>query len=368
MFMKNLLVGTLKFGVVLFVLFLAAVALLPRFSVFGNFQSLVVLSGSMEPAIKAGSVVLVRSLADYQVGDIITFNESRTLVTHRIVTVSEGEKIITRGDANRSSDMREISLGDIQGKVIFSVPYLGYAVNFSRTKLGFALFIILPALLIIFDEIRSLFRLSPSAKVSSLFALILFFGSFFGSGISLAYFSDTEIASGNVIKVGVWEERVGLNEIMANAEDEDTGEFVELYNPNFKAIDIGGWLLKDVNDVNDYITDFTGALDWGLAGTVIPSEGYALIVDPEYAGQYNSYMSGKADSAKVIMVTIAGDSNLGNGLGNNSDTVILDDKSGYIDSFTWSNDSGNKRSWERMDGTWEKSASGGTPGVKNGTP
>ena len=49
------------------------------FPVKGNFKSLVVLSSSMEPKVKMGSVVAVRPAAEYKVGDIITFGEmSRT--------------------------------------------------------------------------------------------------------------------------------------------------------------------------------------------------------------------------------------------------------------------------------------------------
>ncbi|RLC63842.1 MAG: signal peptidase I, partial [Chloroflexi bacterium] len=78
---------------------------------------------------------------------------------HRIydIEVVEGKPVyITKGDANNAPDNRKITKKDIVGKVLFDVPYLGYAVETARKPIGFVLLIIVPAGIIVYDEIRKI--------------------------------------------------------------------------------------------------------------------------------------------------------------------------------------------------------------------
>ncbi|MFA4998515.1 MAG: signal peptidase I [Candidatus Paceibacterota bacterium] len=147
--------------------FLVLIALLLIISVFpvtGNIKFMTVLSGSMEPAIKTGAIVVAKPANGYKIGDIITFGpntKTQPPVTHRIndIKVVGGVPVyITKGDANESPDMREIQKSDILGKVLFSIPFVGYAVDFAKKPVGFILIIAVPALVIIFDEIRKIWR------------------------------------------------------------------------------------------------------------------------------------------------------------------------------------------------------------------
>ena len=119
----------------------------------------IVQSGSMEPAIKTGSIVVIHQTREYEVGNIITFFFSpRDTIptTHRItkVTSADGEvRYQTKGDANQSQDPQLIEKEAVIGKVLFSVPYVGYILDFAKKPLGFALIIGLPAAFVIFDEI-----------------------------------------------------------------------------------------------------------------------------------------------------------------------------------------------------------------------
>ena len=146
-----------------FIVLIAILLIVSAFPIPGNYKVLVVKSGSMEPNIRTGSVVVVKPASDYNIGDIITFgpySKTKAPTTHRIyeMKVEGGETIyITKGDANNAPDTREIKKADIVGKVLFSVPFLGYAVDFAKKPLGFALIIIVPAALIIYDEIRKIF-------------------------------------------------------------------------------------------------------------------------------------------------------------------------------------------------------------------
>ena len=94
----------------------------------------VVLSGSMEPALSAGDLLIVAEREVYEVGDVVVFQGGRMAVTHRIVSISEDE-VITRGDANNVEDT-PITPAQLKGEVILAIPLLGYAVNVIKTPLG----------------------------------------------------------------------------------------------------------------------------------------------------------------------------------------------------------------------------------------
>ncbi len=146
--------------------FIVAVALLLIVSIFpiaGNYKVMTVISGSMAPKIKMGSVVIVKPVADYKIGDVITFgpySKTKAPTSHRIydIKVIDGQPVyITKGDVNNAPDTREIKKSDIVGKVLFDIPYLGFAVDFAKKPLGFALIIIVPAAIIIYDEIKKIY-------------------------------------------------------------------------------------------------------------------------------------------------------------------------------------------------------------------
>ena len=142
----------------LFLIFFVVILLLTmmsNFDFFGGYRSLIVQSGSMEPSIMTGDVIITSSQREYHRGDVITFsdNDGRT-VTHRIVSIINNngeERLITKGDANRVVDNAQIKSDQILGKVVLTVPRLGYLIAFGRSKWGLALLVLGPCFLIIFD-------------------------------------------------------------------------------------------------------------------------------------------------------------------------------------------------------------------------
>jgi signal peptidase len=129
----------------------------------GSYQLLIVQSGSMEPTIPTGALVLIRSQAQYQVNDIVTFQTRGTgdglPTTHRIIAdgVTQGEVTYeTKGDANADADVAPVRQRDVIGKVIYSVPYLGYLLDFARQPIGFALLIGVPAVVVAFEELSTI--------------------------------------------------------------------------------------------------------------------------------------------------------------------------------------------------------------------
>jgi len=149
--------------VIAFIALVAVLLVVSIFPITGNFKIMIVQSGSMQPVIKMGSIVAIRPVDDYKIGDVITFQiaKNKEPVTHRIydIKVVGGEpKYITKGDANNAPDQREVSQREVIGKVLFDIPYLGYVVNFAQKPIGFSLIIIIPALVIIFDEARKIYN------------------------------------------------------------------------------------------------------------------------------------------------------------------------------------------------------------------
>ena len=132
-------------------------------TVFGV-TPMVVLSGSMsgnaEDHIEVGDLIfdVKPDIASLKEGDIISFMDGKTVVTHRIVklyTDSDGtKKVITKGDANNTEDP-SISTDDIIGLYKARIPKLGDFALFLQQPLGMAVFIGVPVCaFIIIDIIR----------------------------------------------------------------------------------------------------------------------------------------------------------------------------------------------------------------------
>ncbi len=152
-----------------------------------------------------------------------------------------------------------------------------------------------------------------------------------------------------------------ITEVMANADDEDTGEFVEIYNGSAGAIDLAGLVFTDGDDV-----DTLEAYDGG--STEIPSGGYALVIDAEYADDYSL-------PTDAVLVT-TGDTTLGNSLSVSDEVRLYEaDGTSLIEAFQHPQNPGNGVSTERIfyAGTlddvsnWTSStcASGSSPAADN---
>jgi len=89
----------------------------------------VVVTGSMEPAIPVGSLVLIQEQPDYEVDDIITYRSaSGLLITHRIIQKSASQ-LTAKGDSNQTND-HPISYGQVIGKVQVILPGAGRISDF----------------------------------------------------------------------------------------------------------------------------------------------------------------------------------------------------------------------------------------------
>lgn len=132
----------------------------------GASHSYAVMSGSMEPAMSPGDVVLVREVpaASIEEGDVITYEfdvagSTARRRTHRVVEVVEredGRYFRTKGDANEEADRRLVPAGSVVGRVTLTIPYVGYATTFASTTRGLVVLVLLPAGLLFGSELLSL--------------------------------------------------------------------------------------------------------------------------------------------------------------------------------------------------------------------
>ena len=289
----------------------------------------IVQSGSMEPAIKTGSVVVSYPSENYVQGDVITFapnGDSKKLITHRIVFklypdgADSPARYITGGDANEDFDTWEIKDEYILGKNILNIPYLGYLANYAKTPYGFLLLVIVPATIIIYEELKSLLNeirtllKSGFSKIKSRFKrrklkiepeytasqgenfkdkdkgipkvsvlLPIFGASIVFLGLTASFFSDIENSIGNLFQAGEWSQApqgpqpgdVVINELMWMGSTKGASdEWIELRNTTSNTIDISGWqLTKWVTSG----TDHEELMFTISAGKSIPPGGFFLI-------------------------------------------------------------------------------------------
>ena len=145
--------------------------LVARLVLTGMLQVLVVLSGSMQPTFQAGDVIVTMEtpVHSLQVHDVITYwspDNMKSLVTHRIVTIikdGQGLAFQTKGDANEGVDQYVVSSDLVVGRMVLTVPYVGYVASMSHSFLGFLLLVLAPGIVVIGADVVSIvksFRIS----------------------------------------------------------------------------------------------------------------------------------------------------------------------------------------------------------------
>jgi signal peptidase I len=109
-----------------------------------GWSALVVRSGSMEPAVPVGSLVVARPAApgDLHLRDIVAVPRElrgrHVLVLHRVVVLTERDgqrQAQLRGDANPVPDPEPVVLDRPVARSVVVVPLAGYAVAAARVAL-----------------------------------------------------------------------------------------------------------------------------------------------------------------------------------------------------------------------------------------
>ncbi len=130
--------------VVIAVLILAFIPLWLPNAVGGKTYYHYVVSKSMTGSVDKGSLVAIWPQEDYQIGDVVAFQQGFGLdfkvpILHRIIGKDDVNSFyLIKGDATDGVD--RVPRKDIIGKMAFAVPYLGYftgAAKFFPVLIGF---------------------------------------------------------------------------------------------------------------------------------------------------------------------------------------------------------------------------------------
>jgi len=143
-------------GVLATLLLLAAVVPFVVFAVpqvVGADYGFVVLSGSMEPALSPGDVVIVDASVPVRVGDIITYAAGAGApTTHRVVGTADGG-YETKGDANENVDAGVVTPDTMLGRVVLVIPLIGHIILWVNTPAGYVALIVVPLGLLAVNEL-----------------------------------------------------------------------------------------------------------------------------------------------------------------------------------------------------------------------
>ncbi|MCD6447927.1 MAG: signal peptidase I [Thermoplasmata archaeon] len=164
---KKLMEGLFIIIVLFFILSFILIPLADRSS-----HWYIVTSGSMEPTLRVGDIVYVKSIEidKIKIGDIITFYHEEHIITHRCVDIlhNNGTFFKTKGDANEENDTFLTPTKDVIGKIpsftlfghtfYIKIPRIGYLSYFVHTRIGFILLIIFPGYLLIGLEAYNIFN------------------------------------------------------------------------------------------------------------------------------------------------------------------------------------------------------------------
>jgi signal peptidase I len=144
-----------------------AVALLLALGTAAGLKPLVVLTGSMRPAIQPGDLLVVRQMPAGRIerGQIVTFarpGRPGETLTHRVVSVADNggnrRSVVTRGDANDRGERWTIAGDGTVGRYLFKLPDVGRLANAVATPTGRTVAIWLLAAALIAQILWTLWR------------------------------------------------------------------------------------------------------------------------------------------------------------------------------------------------------------------
>ncbi len=118
-----------------------------------GYVALEVISGSMEPTINIGDIIIVDTkIKKYKKNDIVVFyDQDGSFVTHRIISINDKE-IITKGDNNNTPD-DPTSINKIVGKYVSKIDNGEKVLSALKSPLVTILILINGVLLCIFLSI-----------------------------------------------------------------------------------------------------------------------------------------------------------------------------------------------------------------------
>lgn len=341
----------------------------------------IVESGSMEPTIRVGSIVVSVPGEVYSQNDVVSFKQGKNIVTHRIMAkmypdgIDKPPVYKTAGDANKTFDVNDLENGNVVGKVVLTLPYLGYAANFAKQPYGFILLVIVPATIVIYEELKGMLKeikklltslfeklrkrnkkdetketekvrraggFSPAifskvAVVIPIFGALLVF-----AGLASAFFNDIEKSNNNSFQAAAWgtptptlaptgavsptptplpiATTLVINEVLPHTacfSGNTEGQFVELWNGSAGTVNLKDYKLSDINNNVIAISN---------ANANLATHSFAILVKSN--GVINTCLNGNVNNAMTL--------NLGGTIDINSGQLqLLDSGNNVVDTVKW---------------------------------
>ncbi|MCI8346789.1 MAG: signal peptidase I [Bacilli bacterium] len=100
-----------------------------------KYKPIAILSNSMHPIFNRGDVVIIQKLEKNDLRkikkyDIIEYMLDNDIITHRVIHIEKhnnnNKLYTTMGDNNNAPDIKKVKEEQILGKVIFTIPKIGY--------------------------------------------------------------------------------------------------------------------------------------------------------------------------------------------------------------------------------------------------
>lgn len=131
--------------------------------------SYVIQSGSMEPTIMTGDMIVDRTDRAFGVDTIVTFKDPQNnTITHRIIKIDKSDTgslgFITKGDNNEDPDGYVTPPSNVLGTWWFTIPKLGYILVYARSFLGITVIVSLFAGWIVSEQVWNYLRKKQAAQ------------------------------------------------------------------------------------------------------------------------------------------------------------------------------------------------------------
>lgn len=139
----------------------------------GRYQVRPILSGSMEPGMSVGGIVITQRIpiSDVKVRDVVVFHRPDRpdeLIVHRIIALTpsaDGPIIQTQGDANPVPDPWKVTMrGGTAYRATFTLPVIGYVAVWAHAPTERLVFTFVGLLLILGAAAGGLFRRLRTGK------------------------------------------------------------------------------------------------------------------------------------------------------------------------------------------------------------
>jgi len=106
-----------------------------------------VVSGSMEPNVPMGSLVVLWRGEQPSIGDVAAYvlevQGRRYVILHRVTGITEDGRYVFSADAGESYSVDLVEPGRVLGRMLIAIPYLGYLAPYAPLLLGLLLVILL---------------------------------------------------------------------------------------------------------------------------------------------------------------------------------------------------------------------------------